>query len=203
MLKRAFDFVVALGGLVLLAPIFIGVAVLVKCGSRGPVFYLGDRIGRHGRTFRIFKFRSMVVNADRQGPDITHGGDPRITRVGALLRRTKLDELPQLWNVLRGEMSLVGPRPEAPRYVASYTPGQRQVLAVRPGITGLTQLAYRNEEEYLSPDTWEQDYVGILMPQKLAMDLEYVQHRSFALDMQIMARTVWLLARDRLARRNK
>lgn len=203
MLKRAFDFVVALGGLIVLAPILAVVAVLVKCSSRGPAFYLGDRIGRHGRPFKIFKFRSMVAHADRQGPDITHGGDPRITRVGALLRRTKLDELPQLWNVLRGEMSLVGPRPETPRYVALYTPEQRQVLAVRPGITGLTQLAYRNEEEYLSPDTWEQDYVRVLMPQKLAMDLEYVQHRSFALDVQIVARTVWLLVSDRLARRNK
>jgi lipopolysaccharide/colanic/teichoic acid biosynthesis glycosyltransferase len=164
---------------------------------------LGDRIGRHGQPFKIFKFRSMVVNADRQGPDITYGDDPRVTRVGAFLRRTKLDELPQLWNVLRGEMSLVGPRPEAPRYVALYTLEQRQVLAVRPGITGLTQLAYRSEEEYLSPDTWEQDYVGVVMPQKLIMDLEYAQHRSFALDVQIVARTVWLLVRDRLARRNK
>ena len=197
-LKRALDLAVALGGLIVLAPVFAVVAALIKCDSRGPVFYFGDRIGQHGRPFKMLKFRSMVVNADRQGPVITHGDDPRITRVGGVLRRTKVDELPQLWNVLRGEMSLVGPRPEAPCYVALYTPEQRQVLAVRPGITGLAQLAYRNEEECLSPDTWEREYVNVLMPQKMTLDLEYVRHRSFALDVQILARTAWFLVRDRL-----
>lgn len=200
-MKRTFDFVIALGGLVALAPAFAVVAALIKCDSRGPVFYGGDRIGRHGRPFKIMKFRSMAVGADRRGPPITHRDDPRITRVGAFLRRTKLDELPQLWNVLKGEMSLVGPRPETPSYVALYTPEQRQVLAVRPGMTGLPQLSYRDEEKHLSPDSWEQDYVNILMPQKLALDLEYVRRRSFALDVQILARTVWLLARDRLSHR--
>ncbi|MBN1812155.1 MAG: sugar transferase [Anaerolineae bacterium] len=202
-LKRAFDLAVTLAGLIVLAPFFVVVALLIKCDSRGPIFYLGDRIGQHGRPFKILKFRSMIVNADRQGPAITYGDDPRITRVGGFLRRTKLDELPQLWNVLRGEMSLVGPRPEAPCYVALYTPEQRQVLTVRPGITGPTQLIYRDEEEWLSPGTWELDYVNILMPQKLALDLEYVRQQSFTLDVQIVARTIWLLVRDRLANRNE
>jgi lipopolysaccharide/colanic/teichoic acid biosynthesis glycosyltransferase len=200
-LKRAFDFVIALGGLIAFAPIFAIVAAFIKCDSRGPVFYAGDRIGQHGRPFKILKFRSMAVGADCQGPPITHRDDPRITRVGAFLRRTKLDELPQLWNVLKGEMSLVGPRPETPSYVALYTPEQRQVLTVRPGMSGLPQLSYRDEEKHLSPDSWEQDYVNVLMPQKLALDLEYVRKRSFALDVQIMARTVWLLVRDRLSHR--
>lgn len=199
MLKRTFDIGVALGGLIVLAPIFAVVAALIKCDSRGPVFYAGDRIGQHGRPFKILKFRSMAVDADRQGPPITHRDDPRITRVGAFLRRTKLDELPQLWNVLKGEMSLVGPRPETPSYVALYTPEQRKVLEVRPGISGLPQLSYRDEEKHLSPDSWEQDYVNVLMPQKLALDLEYVQKRSFALDVQILARTVWLLVKDRMS----
>jgi lipopolysaccharide/colanic/teichoic acid biosynthesis glycosyltransferase len=196
--KRVFDFVIALGGLIVLAPIFAVVAALVKCDSPGPVFYAGDRIGQHGRPFKILKFRSMAVDADRQGPPVTHRDDPRVTRVGAFLRRTKLDELPQLWNVLKGEMSLVGPRPETPSYVALYTPEQRRVLEVRPGMTGLPQLSYRDEEEHLSPDSWEQDYVNVLMPQKLALDLEYARRQSFALDVQILARTAWLLVEDRL-----
>jgi lipopolysaccharide/colanic/teichoic acid biosynthesis glycosyltransferase len=197
-LKRALDLVMALVGLVLLAPVLAVIAVLVKRDSPGPVLYAGERIGRGGRPFKMVKFRSMVVDADQQGPAITHDDDSRVTRVGTWLRRTKLDELPQLWNVLRGEMSLVGPRPEAPRYVALYTPEQRQVLRVRPGITGLTQLAYRKEEEQLSPATWEEDYVHVLMPRKLALDQEYVRRQSPALDLQILARTAWLLVRDRL-----
>lgn len=203
MLKRIFDFGAALVGLMALAPIFVVVAVLIKRDSPGPIFYRGDRIGQHGRPFKILKFRSMVVDADRRGPAITHNRDPRITRVGAFLRSTKLDELPQLWNMLWGEMSLVGPRPESPRYVALYTLEQRRVLQVRPGITGLTQLIYRNEENRLLPARWEQDYVDILMPQKLALDLKYVQQQSFVLDAQIIARTLWLLVRDRLAHDGK
>ena len=197
-LKRALDLVVALVGLVLLAPVLAVIAVLVKCGSPGPILYVGERIGRNGRPFRMAKFRSMAVDADQRGPAITYSGDLRVTRVGAWLRRTKLDELPQLWNVLRGDMSLVGPRPEAPPYVALYTPEQRQVLQVRPGITGLTQLTYRKEEEQLSPTTWEEDYVHVLLPRKLALDLEYIRRQSLVLDLQILACTAWLLVRDRL-----
>jgi lipopolysaccharide/colanic/teichoic acid biosynthesis glycosyltransferase len=197
-LKRALDVVVALVGLVVLSPVLAVIAILVKRDSPGPVFYGGERIGQHGRPFRMVKFRSMVVGADRQGPAITHGADPRVTRIGAHLRRSKLDELPQLWNVLRGEMSLVGPRPEVPRYVALYAPEQRQVLQVRPGMTGLTQLAYRKEEEQLSPATWEEDYVHVLLPQKLALDLEYVRRQSTALDLQILARTAWLVVQETL-----
>ncbi len=203
MLKRFFDVGAALVGLVVLAPVFVVVAALIKRDSPGPIFYRGDRIGQHGRPFKILKFRSMVVDADQRGAAITHSRDPRITRVGALLRSAKLDELPQLWNVLRGEMSLVGPRPEAPRYVALYTLEQRQVLAARPGITGLTQLIYHNEENLLQPDRWEHDYTHGLMPQKLASDLDYVRRQSFGLDAQLIARTLWLLVKDRLTHGDK
>ena len=134
-LRRLLDLVASLAGLTLLSPLFVFIALLIALDSPGPVFYRGQRVGRHGRLFRLYKFRSMVISADKQGPGITAAGDARITRVGRFLRRAKLDELPQLINVLLGDMSLVGPRPEDPRYVAFYTPEQRRVLSVRPGIT--------------------------------------------------------------------
>src|SRR5436309_3930814 len=137
-MKRAFDLAIAIPALVLVSPV-IGVAALaVRLDSRGSAFYRGERIGLEGRPFRILKLRSMAPGADRVGPAVTIAGDPRITRVGRVLRRTRLDELPQLWNVIRGDMSLVGPRPEHPDYVRLYTPEQRRVLTVRPGITSNT-----------------------------------------------------------------
>jgi lipopolysaccharide/colanic/teichoic acid biosynthesis glycosyltransferase len=182
-------------GLIVLSPLFLLIALAIKLTSPGPVFYRSTRVGRDGAPFRITKFRSMVSDADKRGPGITAAGDPRITPVGRLLRRTKLDELPQLINVLKGEMSLVGPRPEDPRYVALYTDEQRQVLRVRPGITSAASLAYRHEEQILSGVDWETQYRQQVMPAKLALDLEYLSRRTVASDLALIWRTVTALFR--------
>ncbi len=155
-LKRPFDCVCSGVGLLLLLPVGLVAGLLIKLCDGGPIFYSQIRIGQFGVPFRIWKFRTMVVNAERLGPGITKDGDPRIIRIGRFLRKTKLDELPQLWNVLRGEMSLVGPRPEVPGYVAKYTPEQRKVLALQPGITDLATLEFRNEEEMLRAESRKQ-----------------------------------------------
>ncbi len=195
MAKRAFDITVAGLGLLLLSPLFLLIVLLVKFGSPGPVFHRGPRIGRNGQPFFIFKFRSMVINAAALGPAVTTGDDPRITRIGRILRKTKMDELPQLLNVLRGEMSLVGPRPEDPRYVAMYTPEQRRVLSVRPGITSLASVEYRNEESMLSQSNLEEVYTQVVMPRKLEIDLAYVDRMSLWSDVQVLAKTAAALFR--------
>lgn len=175
-------------------------AIWVKLDSSGPVFYRGERIGKDGQPFRIYKFRTMMLGADRIGPAVTYRGDPRITKVGGFLRRMKLDELPQLINVLRGHMSLVGPRPEDPSYVAHYTPEQREVLSVRPGVTGPTQLEYRDEASLLQGDNVDDAYLNLIMPQKLKSDLRYVRNRTLALDLEILWQTAMtLLLKDRRA----
>ena len=190
MAKRLFDFVVALAGLIALGPVMALLALAVKLDSPGPAFYKGRRIGRDGVPFGMYKLRTMAHHADRMGSAVTRGQDPRVTRVGRLLRKSKLDELPQLANVLRGEMSLVGPRPEAPCYVAYYTPQQREALRVRPGITGLAQIHFRNEEALLQGcDDLEREYVTKVMPLKLSFDLEYIRRRSFWLDLRLIWRT--------------
>lgn len=188
--RRVLDSSIALVGLVLLSPLFAAVALLIKLDSPGPVFYLAQRVGKDGRRFRLYKFRSMVSGADRQGPGVTADGDRRITRMGRWLRRSKVDELPQLINVLTGEMSLVGPRPEDPRYVALYTPEQRHVLDVRPGITSAASLIYRHEERMLAGDDWETRYRTEVMPAKLAIDLAYLSERTLLSDFGLVARTV-------------
>ena len=174
MQTRIFDLLAAFGGLLFLSPLFVLVAFAIKLDSRGPIFYRARRIGKDGIPFPLYKFRRMVSDADKQGPGITATGDSRITRVGRFLRRTKIDELPQLINVLSGDMSLVGPRPEDPRYVTLYTPEQRRVLAVRPGITSAASLAYRHEEQLLAGADWETVYREEVLPAKLAIDLEYL-----------------------------
>jgi lipopolysaccharide/colanic/teichoic acid biosynthesis glycosyltransferase len=189
-LKRLMDVVGAAAGLLALAPVFLVVAVAIKLSDGGPVFYRANRVGRNGRPFQLYKFRSMRVGADRQGPGITVGGDARVTRVGRVLRRTKLDELPQLLNVLTGEMSLVGPRPEDARYVALYSEAQRRVLSVPPGITGAASLEYRDEESLLAGPDWEQVYRNEVMPAKLRIELEYLEHRSSWSDLGLIVRTV-------------
>ncbi|MBM4461200.1 MAG: sugar transferase [Chloroflexi bacterium] len=190
MCKCIFDGVIALLGLLVVSPLFLLVAPIIKLDSPGPVFYRAERIGKDGVPFHLYKFRSMVADADRRGPGITAEGDRRVTRVGAFLRRTKLDELPQLINVLKGEMSLVGPRPEDPRYVARYTPEQRQVLAVRPGITSAASLAYRHEEQLLSGEDWETIYRTKVLPDKLATDLAYLEQRTLGSDLKLILRTI-------------
>jgi lipopolysaccharide/colanic/teichoic acid biosynthesis glycosyltransferase len=191
--KRLFDCVMALFGLIVLAPVFVIIGVWIKATSPGPVFHRARRVGRHGVLFGLVKFRSMVVNADRLGAGITAGDDPRVTRPGRFLRRTKLDELPQLINVVKGEMSLVGPRPEDPRYVESYTSEQRRVLTVRPGITSWASVQFRHEEQLLSASTVDDVYRREIMPQKLALDLQYVDRQSWRLDLAILWRTFFAL----------
>jgi len=188
--RRLFDILMAGSGLIVVSPLFVFVAIAIKINSPGPVFYRAKRVGKDGDLFRLFKFRSMKAGADKKGPGITVSGDNRITSVGRILRRTKIDELPQLLNVLWGEMSLVGPRPEDPRYVARYTAEQRQVLRVRPGITSAASLAYRHEERMLSGEDWERRYCEEVMPAKLAIDLDYLSKRSLWIDLTIIVRTV-------------
>jgi len=192
MIKRIFDITIALIGLIILAPVFAVIAILIKLDSPGPVFFRGKRVGQYGKMFYILKFRSMVPDAPQKGAAITCNDDPRITRTGRFLRKTKLDELPSLVNVLKGEMSLVGPRPEAPTWVEHYTPQQRVVLTVKPGITGLAQIKYRNEEALLSRANLETEYPQI-MNDKLNIDLNYVKNRSFLLDTRILLETVMVL----------
>ena len=193
--RRLLDVIAAAGGLIVLSPLFLLIAVLIKRDSPGPVFYRARRVGKDGHEFRLYKFRSMVAGADRQGPGITAAGDSRVTKVGRFLRRTKLDELPQLINVLTGDMSLVGPRPEDPRYVALYTKEQRQVLAVRPGITSAASLTYRDESALLSGEDWERRYIQEIMPHKLAIELDYQARRTLASDLNLILRTVLALVR--------
>ncbi len=198
--KRAFDVIASGLGLIAISPLMLGVAVAIKLSSPGPVFYLSRRVGRHGRLFGIYKFRTMVVNADKIGPGVTVSNDPRITRIGKLLRSTKLDELPQLINVLRGEMSLVGPRPEDPRYVALYTPEQRAVLNVRPGITSPASLHYHDEQSLLVGADWETQYINEILPAKLAIDLEYAKRPSLQQDIALITDTVKALYTSRVKR---
>jgi len=189
--KRSLDLTIALLALLLLSPLLVVVSLAVAIDSPGPIFYRGQRIGRGGVPFGMLKFRTMCLNADRMGSAVTVGGDPRVTRLGRILRQWKLDEIPQLANVLRGEMSLVGPRPESPCYVAHYTPEQRRVLDVMPGITGASQIAFRHEETLLQSCTnLEEEYITRVMPQKLAMDLQYVEQRSLWLDIKLIVRTL-------------
>ncbi len=195
MAKRLFDFFAASVGLLALSPILTLVALAVKLNSPGPALYRSTRVGKAGKPFHMLKFRTMVLDADRLGPGITPGGDRRITPVGRFLRRTKLDELPQLINVVKGDMSLVGPRPEDPRYVALYTSEQRQVLEVRPGITSAASLAYRQEERMLVGPDWERVYCAEVLPAKLEADLAYLSRRTFLSDFWLIVQTILALFR--------
>lgn len=198
MARRALDVLASLVGLVLLSPVFAAVAVAIAATSPGPAFFRQVRVGRGGEPFRIYKFRSMRVDAEAFGGQLTVGGDPRVTRVGAFLRASKIDELPQLINVLVGDMSLVGPRPEVPRYVALYTPEQRRVLAVRPGITDPASIHYRDEAAVLArAEDPERAYVDEVMPHKLAINLAYLDRRTLASDVGVILATLWRLLRRR------
>lgn len=189
-LKRGLDVVASALGLLVLSPLFLVIALAIKRSSPGPVFYNASRVGMHGKPIHVRKFRTMVANAASLGPGVTTQGDPRITPVGRFLRKWKLDELPQLINVLEGTMSLVGPRPEDPRYVALYTPEQRRVLDVRPGITSLASVKYRHEEQMLSGNDWEAVYIHEVMPAKLKIDLEYVEHAGPWQDIRVIFATL-------------
>ena len=197
MVKRLFDLILAAAALALLWPLLLALAVWIKLDSPGPVFFRQVRVGRHGRPFRIHKFRTMVADAPARGAPLTVGADPRITRAGRLLRGARLDELPQLLDVLAGTMSLVGPRPEVPRYVAHYPAALRErVLSVRPGITDPSSLAFIDEAELLARAADpEREYIEVILPRKLAAAAEYAQHASLWTDLQVLARTAAVLLR--------
>ncbi|MFZ1693987.1 MAG: sugar transferase [Flavobacteriales bacterium] len=190
MLKRGFDILAALLALAVLSPLLLIIALLVALGSPGGAFFRQVRVGKGGREFRLLKFRTMRPGSEAQGQITVGGRDPRITRIGYFLRKTKLDELPQLLNIMRGDMSIVGPRPEVPRYVAMYSPEQRQVLSVRPGLTSLASIAYIDENEVLGrANDPERAYVEEVMPAKLALDLRYVREQGLGMDLRIIMRT--------------
>mgnify|MGYP000630520498 FL=1 len=189
-MKRIFDIVASGIGLILLSPLFVILAIWIKCDSIGPVFYKQVRVGRNNMDFQLFKFRSMRVGSDKKGLITVGGHDPRITRSGYYIRKYKLDEFPQLINVFKGDMSLVGPRPEVRKYVDMYTEEQMHVLDVRPGITDLASIRYRNENELLErvndPDKY---YVEVIMPDKFRINLEYVARHSFTFDIRLIFQT--------------
>ncbi len=191
MIKRLFDFSSSLAGLIVLSPLLLIIGLLIKLDSSGPVFFRQNRVGLHGKQFNIYKFRTMTAEAEELGKHITIGRDPRITRIGHFLRRSNLDELPQLINVLKGEMSIVGPRPEVPKYVELYTEEQRKVLSVKPGMTDYASIEFRNEDDMLaSSSNPEEYYINELMPKKLTRNLEYINNQSLLLDIKLILETL-------------
>lgn len=194
--KRLLDVTVAALGLLVAAPLLGVIAALVKLDSPGPAFFAQERVGRSGRRFTMWKVRTMVAGAEHRGLRVTARGDPRVTRMGRFLRSTKLDELPQLWNVLKGEMSLVGPRPEVERYVAMFPGPYRDILKVRPGITDEASLAFRHEELLLAAaDDPEREYIERILPEKICLYLSYVKNPSLGRDLAILGRTIWTVLR--------
>ncbi len=189
--KRCFDLFSSFFGILLLSPIFLIVAIAIKCSSKGPVLFKQERVGKGGKTFKIMKFRSMIVDAEAKGMQITTDGDNRITKVGKFIRKTKIDELPQLFNVFIGQMSFVGPRPEVPKYVAMYNEEQRQVLSVKPGITDLASIEFRNENDLLDgDDDPETKYIQEIMPAKLELNIKYISKAGFFYDIGLIFKTI-------------
>lgn len=198
MIKRLFDVLSAFGGLVLLSPLFLIVAVWIKLDSAGPVFFTHQRVGKEFRPFGVYKFRTMVADAAQQGASITWDRDPRVTRVGRFLRRTKIDELPQLLNVLRGEMSIVGPRPEIGQYVELFREDYSAILQVRPGITDLASLKYPDEEMVLAAtDDPTENYRQRILPHKIQLAKESVKRSSFFFDIVVIFKTLFSIANRR------
>ena len=197
-MKRLFDIVASGLGLIVLSPLFLILAIWIKLDSKGPVFYRQVRVGYKNKDFRIFKFRSMKVGADK-GSLVTIGGhDPRVTRSGYFIRKFKFDELPQLMNVCLGDMSLVGPRPEVRHYVDYWTPEQMHVLDVRPGITDPASIKFRNENELMEKaEDPEKYYIEVIMQEKIKLYLEYVENHSFLYDLGLIFKTFWVIVKER------
>lgn len=201
MLKRLFDVFFSVLGLIVLAPFFLVIAVAIKLESPGPVFYRGWRVGLRGRPFQIYKFRSMVVNAEQVGASSTAATDARVTRCGRLIRRFKLDELSQLINVLKGDMSLVGPRPEVQKFVDQYTEEEKAILSVRPGITDWASIRFNNEGEIIEASgisDADEAYAKLIRPEKLRLQLKYVRERNLMVDLQIIFATILTLFSTRM-----
>jgi lipopolysaccharide/colanic/teichoic acid biosynthesis glycosyltransferase len=190
--KRIFDFIASLIGLILLSPFLVIIGVLVKISDKGPVFYRSKRVGQNFKPFYLLKFRTMVVNAEELGPSITKGGDQRITKIGKFLRKTKLDELPQLWNVVKGELSLVGPRPEVEKYISFYKDDYKEILKIRPGITDYAAIKFKNEEEILAKfEDVEKAYIENVLPEKIKLYKTYLNEIGFLTDLKLIFKTLW------------
>ncbi|WP_415407170.1 sugar transferase [Sulfurovum sp. CS9] len=192
--KRVFDIVAtAIGGLILL-PIIIIISIWIKLSSKGPLFYVQTRVGKDFQPFKLYKFRSMIVNADKVGPSVTSGDDPRITKVGKIIRRTKIDELPQLLNVLKGDMSLVGPRPEVQKFVDIKKEDYKKVLSVKPGITDNAAIEYRDEEKIMNQyEDKETAYIDIVLPEKIKLYNQYIDNISFLNDFKLILKTLHVI----------
>jgi lipopolysaccharide/colanic/teichoic acid biosynthesis glycosyltransferase len=192
MAKRVFDLLLSAMGMLLLIPVFIIIAVVIKLDSKGPIFFRQERVGQYGCPFRIHKFRTMLVDSEARGLQLTAGADPRITRIGQLLRKYKLDELPQLIDVIKGDMSLVGPRPEVPRYVALYPENAKQLIfRLKPGITDSASIEFRNENQLLATSANpERDYIEKILPRKIEYYCQYVAKRSLWGDLILILRTI-------------
>lgn len=198
-MKRLFDAIISSLGLLLLGPVFLIVALMIKLDSRGPVFFKQARIGREFRSFFIYKFRTMIADAASRGGTLTVGSDPRITRVGAVLRTTKIDEIPQLINILKGDMSFVGPRPEVPEFVELFRSDYEEILRVRPGLTDLASLKYRNEAMTLAQaEDPHEDYLKRVLPDKIRLAKEYIRRSSFFFDLGLIIKTLVRLFECRL-----
>ena len=191
MLKRFFDLILSLMGLLITVPILFLITILIKISSSGPVFYKQVRVGKNNKDFKIFKFRTMHLNADKKGLLTVGGRDPRVTSIGYYLRKFKLDELPQLINVFKGDMSFVGPRPEVRQFVNLYSEIQKKVLNVKPGITDLASIEFRNENEILSKEEDpNQYYIDYIMPKKLEINLKYINQRNLLKDFVVIIKTI-------------
>jgi len=192
--KRIFDIIASLFGLILLTPFLIIIIVWIKLSSKGPVFYVQKRVGVGFREFDMYKFRSMVVDAEKKGPSITSGDDPRITKIGKILRKTKIDELPQLFNVLKGDMSLVGPRPEVMKFVSQKKEEYKKVLSVKPGITDNAAIVYRDEEKIMEQfEDKEKGYIQEVLPKKIELYFQYIDNISFVNDIKLILQTLKVL----------
>jgi len=203
MIRRLADIVVSSLVLIILSPVFVLVSVAIRLDSPGNPLYRGWRVGKDGRLFRMLKFRSMITNTDCSGSAVTGKNDPRITKVGHFIRKTKLDEFPQFWNVLVGDMTLIGPRPEAPSIVELYTSEQRRVLSVKPGLTGPSQISCTEDESMavLSSEAAERYYIQHVLERRLAMDAEYIRNRSLTSDLSLIGQTMGLMLRALLGTR--
>lgn len=190
-MPRSIEFIFTIIGLLLLLPLLIFLSIGIKLDSKGPVFYIPNRAGKDGHKFKQIKFRTMKKNADQEGPPITAANDPRITRIGKFLRKTKLDELPQLFNVLIGQMGLVGPRPEDPLIVSEYSEEQKKILKFKPGITSPASFHYRSEEAMMTSENWKEKYVVEILPHKLEVDLNYLERANFLTDVKVILKTVF------------
>lgn len=192
--KRVFDLIVSLFAIIVLFPVLLGIAIWIKLSSNGPVLYVQKRVGKDFKEFNMYKFRSMVVGAEQIGPSVTSGDDPRITKIGKILRKTKIDELPQLFNVLKGDMSLVGPRPEIMKFVLKQKDAYKKVLSVRPGITDSAAIAFRNEESVMRQyEDKEKAYVEIILPKKITLYYQYIDTLSFITDIKLIVQTCRVL----------